>query len=91
MKKLFCIIGAFVSLAAVCAAAAVLLKKLRISLSIEGIDDSIVEENENPDIDLSIEDEEPNFDETEEAVEEALDEMLDEDAEKEIEVEISEM
>lgn len=91
MKKLFCIIGAFVSLAAVFATAAVLLKKLKISLSIEGIDDSIVDDNDNPDIDLSIEDEEPNFDETEEVVEAALDEMLDEDDEKEIEVEISEL
>lgn len=87
MKKLFCLIGAFVTIAAIFAAIAILLKKLKVSLSIEGIDDEL-EEEENSDIDVSIKD--TDFSETEDAVEEALDELLS-DEEKEIEVEISEL
>ena len=57
MKKLVYWIGAFVSLAAICTAIAVFLKKLKISLSIEGIDENL-EDTENSDINVSIEGEE---------------------------------
>ena len=57
MKKLFYLIGAFVTVAAIFATIAVLLKKLKISLSIEGIDDEIKEE-ENADIGVSIDEDE---------------------------------
>ena len=87
MKKIIYAIGAFVTVAAIFAAIAIMLKKLKISLSIEGIDDEIAEE-ENGDIDISIED--GYFDDAEDAVEEAIEEMLGED-DKEIEVEISEI
>ena len=90
MKKFFYLIGAFVTVAAIFATIAVLLKKLRISLSIEGISDDEVEE-ENTDIGVSIESTEDSFDETADAVEEALEELLAEENNKEIEVEISEL
>lgn len=91
MKKLFYWVGAFVVIAGAFAAVAVMLKKLKISLSIEGINDDIEGEEVNEDIDLSIVSEEKyNFDETADAVEEALEEMLSEDENCEIEVEITE-
>ncbi|MBQ8758419.1 MAG: hypothetical protein IJZ20_01875 [Clostridia bacterium] len=90
MKKLFYLIGAFVTVAAIFATIAVLLKKLKISLSIEGIDDEIKEE-ENADIGVSIDEDENLFDEAEDAVEEALEDLLAEEENKEIEVEISEI
>ncbi len=89
MKKFFYLIGAFVTVAAIFATIAVLLKKLRISLSIEGISDD--EEEENTDIGVSIESTEESFDEAADAVEEALEELLAEESNKEIEVEISEL
>lgn len=88
MKKLFYWIGAFVTVAAIFAAIAVLLKKLKISLSIEGIDDTLEDDEAPEDIDLIIED--PDFSETEEAVEDALEELLNDELNDEIEVEISE-
>lgn len=88
MKKLFYWIGAFVTVAAVVAAIAVLLKKLKISLSIEGIDDTLEDDEMPEDIDLVIED--YDFSETEEAVEDALEELLNDELNDEIEVEISE-
>lgn len=91
MKKLFYWIGAFVVIAAAFTAVAVMLKKLKISLSIEGISDDIEGEDlldEN--IDLSIEGEDVyDFDETEDALEEAIEEMLSEDTNDEIEVKIT--
>lgn len=97
MKKIIYFIGAFVTVAAIFGTIAVLLKKLKISLSIEGIDDTLDDEETAGDIDLSIEDEdedanaaaEPNFDETAGAVEEALEEMLGEDDAGDIDVEIT--
>ncbi len=89
MKKLFYWIGAFVVIAGIFTTLAVLLKKLKISLSIEGIDDEMEDETTG-EIDLSIEGTENVFDETAEAVEEALEEMLGEDFSDEIEVEITE-
>ncbi len=59
MKKFYYIIGAVVTAAAIFALIAVMLKKLRISLSIEGIDDEILEETDEPEVTLSIEDDEP--------------------------------
>ena len=96
MKKIIYLIGAFVTTAAIVGAIAVMLNKLKISLSIEGIDDTLDEENAKHDIDLSIENEhEPESDasdETEKSVEEALSAMDEDesDAEKDIDVEISE-
>ena len=89
MKKLFYFIGAFVTVAAIFAAVAVLLKKLKISLSIEGIDDEF-EEEENGDIDVSVDGDDGLFDDAEDAVEEALEELL-AGEEDEIQVEISEL
>ena len=57
MKKIIYLIGAFVTTAAIVGAVAIMLNKLKISLSIEGIDDTLDEENAKNDIDLSIENE----------------------------------
>ena len=89
MKKVFYLIGAFVTMAAVFATIAVMLKKLKISFSIEGIDDTIDEET-NDNIDVSIKEDSVDFDVAEDVIEEALEEMLSEEECKEIEVEISE-
>ena len=94
MKKIIYLIGAFVTTAAIVGAIAVMLNKLKISLSIEGIDDTLDEENAKNDIDLSIENEHDSTPsgETEKSVEEALSAMDEDesDAEKDIDVEISE-
>lgn len=94
MKKIIYLIGAFVTTAAIVGAIAVMLNKLKISLSIEGIDDTLDEENAKHDIDLSIENEHDSTPsgETEKSVEEALSAMDEDesDAEKDIDVEISE-
>lgn len=55
MKKFYYIVGAFVTAAAIFTFFAVMLKKLRISLSIEGIDDEI-EDMDEGDIELTISD-----------------------------------
>ena len=90
MKKIIYLIGAFVTVAGIFAVIAIMLKKLKVSLSIEGIDDNI-EEEEHSDIDVSIDNADNSvIDEAEDAVEEAIKEMLDED-EKEIDVEITEL
>lgn len=82
MKKIIYLIGAFVTTAAIIGAIAVMLNKLKISLSIEGIDDTLDGEDEKGDIDLSIENEPEaaknaakEADETEKSVEEALSAM----------------
>ena len=94
MKKIIYLIGAFVTTAAIVGAVAIMLNKLKISLSIEGIDDTLDEENAKNDIDLSIENEHDSTPsgETEKSVEEALSAMDEDesDAEKAIDVEISE-
>ncbi len=46
MKKFYYIVGALVTAATIFALIAVMLKKLKISLCIEGIDDSLVDEDE---------------------------------------------
>ncbi|MBR5314606.1 MAG: hypothetical protein IKU45_04230 [Clostridia bacterium] len=58
MKKFYYIVGAVVTAAAIFAFIAVMLKKLRISLCIEGIDDEILEDDMSEDITLSFDDEE---------------------------------
>lgn len=94
MKKIIYLIGAFVTTAAIFGAVAIMLNKLKISLSIEGIDDTLDEENAKNDIDLSIENEHDSTPsgETEKSVEEALSAMDEDesDVEKDIDVEISE-
>ena len=94
MKKIIYLIGAFVTTAASVGAVAIMLNKLKISLSIEGIDDTLDEENAKNDIDLSIENEHDSTPsgETEKSVEEALSAMDEDesDVEKDIDVEISE-
>ncbi len=96
MKKFYYVIGAFATAAAIFTFIAVMLKKLRISLSIESINDDI-EEPENTDIELSISEnkkeeieDELDFSETEELIRQELDGMIeadDEDIEVEIKVE----
>lgn len=67
MKKFYYILGAAVTAATVFALIAVMLKKLRISLSIEGVEDDILEDLGDGEITLSIEkDEEPDDDFSEE-------------------------
>ena len=94
MKKIIYLIGACVTTAALVGAVAIMLNKLKISLSIEGIDDTLDEENAKNDIDLSIENEHDSTPsgETEKSVEEALSAMDEDesDVEKDIDVEISE-
>lgn len=68
MKKFYYIVGAVVTAAAIFTLIAVMLKKLRISLCIEGIDDDMLEEEtEHDDITLSFDDEndEELFDDSE--------------------------
>lgn len=55
MKKFYYVVGAVVTAAAIFGFIAVMLKKLKISLSIEGIDDEDLEEPENNDIELTVE------------------------------------
>ena len=62
MKKFYYIVGAIVTATAIFALIAVMLKKLRISLCIEGIDDEILEDDGAEEITLSFEDEEDDFD-----------------------------
>lgn len=79
MKKFYYIVGAVVTAAAVFAFIAVMLKKIRVSLSIEGIDD-IIDEEENGDITLTIEN-----DDTEDSdvlIKEEIETMLEDDAEE---------
>ena len=94
MKKIIYLIGSCVTTAAIVGAVAIMLNKLKISLSIEGIDDTLDEENAKNDIDLSIENEHDSTPsgETEKSVEEALSAMDEDesDVEKDIDVEISE-
>ena len=62
MKKFYYIIGAVVTATAIFALIAVMLKKLRISLCIEGIDDEIIDDVADEDITLSIEEDEEDID-----------------------------
>lgn len=57
MKKFYYILGAIVTAAAIFAIIAVMLKKLRVSLCIEGIDDELIDdENAEHDVTLSFDD-----------------------------------
>jgi hypothetical protein len=80
MKKFYYIVGAFVTAAAIFTFIAVMLKKIKISLSIEGIDDEIIEE-ENEDITLTIEDDAVTEDE-DVLIEEEIETLLEEDSEE---------
>ena len=62
MKKFYYIIGAVVTATAIFALIAVMLKKLRISLCIEGSDDEIMDDVADEDITLSIEEDEEDID-----------------------------
>lgn len=67
MKKFYYIVGAAVTAATIFALIAVMLRKIRISLSIEGVEDDILEDLGDGEITLSIEkDEEPDEDFSEE-------------------------
>lgn len=97
MKKFYYIIGAFATAAAIFTFVAVMLKKLRISLSIESINDDL-EEPENTDIELSfannknddIAEEDFDFSETEEAIRQELDSMIESDDDIEVEIKVEE-
>ncbi len=58
MKKFYYIVGAVATAAAIFALVAIMLRKLKISLSIEGIDDDILDETNDDEITLSIENDE---------------------------------
>lgn len=94
MKKIIYLIGAFVTTAAIIGAIAVMLNKLKISLSIEGIDDTMDADENDGHIDLSIEKDVDSSteeaDDTAEAVEDAINEMLENDSSEDIDVEITE-
>lgn len=95
MKKFYYIVGAAVTAAAVFTFIAVMLKKLRISLSIEGIDDGELDENSDGDIELSIDSDDKketsDYKEDEEYLKKELDDMLAQETEEpDIEVEIHE-
>ena len=54
MKKFYYIVGAIVTAAAIFAVVAIILKKIKVSLAIEGVDD-ITEDEDEGDITLTIE------------------------------------
>ena len=56
MKKFYYILGAVLTAAAIFAIIAIMLKKLKVSLCIEGLDDNILDEAGDDDITLSFED-----------------------------------
>ena len=65
MKKFYYILGAVAAAAAIFAIIAVMLKKLRVSLSIEGLDDNILDDTaDEDDIILSFEDGDEYFDDS---------------------------
>ena len=62
MKKFYYILGAIVAATAIFAIIAIMLRKLRVSLCIEGIEDDILDdEMEHDDIALSFEDSDEDF------------------------------
>lgn len=61
MKKFYYIIGAVVTATAIFALIAVMLKKLRISLCIEGIDDELVDDAQDEEITISFDEEDEDF------------------------------
>lgn len=85
MKKFYYIVGAAVTAAAIFALIAVMLRKLRISLSIEGIEDDILEDDANDEITLSIEkDEDTLFDDPDEAIEKEIETVISEEGSDQI-------
>ncbi len=80
MKKFYYIVGAVVTAAAIFAFIAVMLKKIRVSLSIEGIDDVINEEENNEDITLTIENDEDE--DSDILIKEEIDTLIEEDADE---------
>ena len=56
MKKFYYIIGAVAVAAAIFAIIAIMLKKLKVSLCIEGLDENLLDDAEDEDITLSFED-----------------------------------
>ena len=56
MKKFYYILGAVLTAAAIFAIIAVMLKKLKVSLCIEGLDDDVLDEISDEDITLSFDD-----------------------------------
>jgi hypothetical protein len=78
MKKFYYIVGAVVTAAGIFALLAVMLKKIKISLSIEGVDD-VIEEEENDDITLTIENDEAEDNDI--LIREEIETMLEDDEE----------
>lgn len=82
MKKFYYIVGAFVTAAAIFTFFAVMLKKIKVSLSIEGIDEEL-DENENEDITLTIEDDdEKDEKDGDEIMNEEIETMLNDDSDE---------
>ena len=61
MKKFYYIVGAVVTATAIFVLIAVMLKKLRISLCIEGIDDELVDDVQDEEITISFDEEDEDF------------------------------
>lgn len=79
MKKFYYIVGAVVTAAAIFTFFAVMLKKIRVSLSIEGIDDEL-EEKENDDITLTIENDDTT--DSDDIMNEEIETMLNDDSDE---------
>lgn len=77
MKKFYYIVGAVVTAMAIFAFIAIMLKKLRVSLSIEGVDDVIDEEEGNEEITLTIEND--DSEDNDALIKEEIESMLDDD------------
>ena len=77
MKKFYYIVGAVVTATAIFAFIAIMLKKMRISLSIEGVDDTIEEEDADGEITLTIEND--DSEEGDELIKEEIESMLEDE------------
>lgn len=76
MKKFYYILGAFVTAATIFALIAIMLKKIKVSLAIEGVDDITEDENEE-DITLTIEND--DIDDSDVTIKKEIETMLDEE------------
>lgn len=78
MKKFYYIVGAVVTAMAVFGFVAIMLKKIKVSLSIEAIDD-VIEEDDNDDITLTIEND--DSEDSDDLIKEEIETLLDESEE----------
>ena len=76
MKKFYYIVGAIVTAAAIFAVVAIILKKIKVSLAIEGVDD-ITEDEDEGDITLTIEND--DVEDSDVIIKKEIETMLDEE------------